>query len=267
MKIAVLGCGNMASPIIERIYQADSKLCFYTYTPSSTKAIRLAQKVNGVHVKELCDFPVDIDYVLVACKPQQFSNLIEGIPDSLKKAKFISIMAGIPLEKIQKEIKHDCVIRVMPNTPVKLGEGISLVYSNSDKYSKETKQVSKWFSYCGIIHEVTSEREFDQLTTITGSAPAYIFSFAKSYFLKLKELNQTDEHARKMVEQMFLGSSMLMKSDAQELSELITQVTSKGGVTQAALKVFTSNGTNQLDRLVSLSIDQAILRSEELSQL
>lgn len=259
MKIAVLGCGNMSTPIVERIFESEPTLKFYTYTPSQTKAMELAKKVNGVHVKDILQFP-SVDFVLIACKPQQFADLLNIMPEHLKSAHIISIMAGISIQRIQIGVGHDNIVRVMPNTPVKLGYGISLIYG------KDNGVVRSWFNYCGMTIEVESEKQFNELTTFTGSAPAYIFKFAQSYFIKLRELNQDEQSARDIVASMFLGASLLMNAGPSiPLEDLIRQVTSKAGVTEAALKVLNNNGV--LDHLVSDSIDHAIARSIELSKL
>ena len=264
MKIAVLGCGNMATPIVEKMYESNIDLQFFTYTPSETRAIILANKVKGEAICELSNFP-KVDYCFIACKPQQFEALVRQMPESLKSVDTISIMAGIPVSRLTKELGHDRVIRVMPNTPIMLGAGISLIYGQVPNSDKFRIQIKNWFDLCGLTVDVKTEKEFDELTTISGSGPAYIFNFARGYFSKLQSLGIENDTARKIVNSMFSGASLLMENDTSSLINLMNNVTSKGGVTESALAVL--NQDEALLKLISTSIDAAIKRSDELSLL
>lgn len=257
MRIAVLGCGNMATPIIRSIYKKYKNLEFFTYTPSQEKAISLANDVSGTHVKNLSELK-NIDYWFIACKPQQFDDLAKEITEQTKDGKVISIMAAIGEEKIRKSLQAKEVFRLMPNTPIAINRGISLYYSTS----RDEKLVKEWMNACGLVIECKSEKEFDQLMTVSGSGPGYIFYLANLYYQELIKMGRSKEESRKILVQLFLGSALLMEDSTDDFDILAKKVTSKGGVTEAALNIFEQK---DLASIVSDSLIAALDRSNQLS--
>lgn len=264
MNIAVLGCGNMASQLVIQMHKANKNIQFFTYTPSKTKAKILADKVNGHLVNSLSEFNIDeIDYWLVGCKPQQVKDLAEDFHGQLENKIIVSMLAATNINKISTLFKTDNIIRIMPNTPIGLGQGITLV--NVSKNLNQTKKENfintlKDGSY---IIETKSENEIDELTVFSGSGPAYIFNFAYSLEKKLVSMGYEEVMARELINKLFVGSSMLMKESSLSLTELITQVTSKGGVTIEAIKTYR---LKDLDGISSLAIDNALLKTYEITR-
>lgn len=262
MNIAVIGCGNMAFPIVTRIAKSFPEIIFHTFTPSKIKAQKLAKEVNG-KFHETLDSLIDIDYWLIACKPQQLQKLSESLGDNFKEQKIISILASTNFLSLEKNLRTKDIIRVMPNTPASIGEGISLMSSSPNMDSKYIDLISNYFKACGEVINVDSEKEFDELTVFSGSGPAYVFRFANSYYKKLLDLGHEEELARKLVNQLFLGSSHLMMNDSENLGTMIDKVTSKAGVTIEAIKVLEKNS---IDQIISDSIDGALLRGKQIAQ-
>ena len=134
MKVAVLGCGNMAQALIPPIAQSFPEFSFYFYNPSPQKALNLALKTKGEAFRDFEKIPISDVYVL-ACKPQQFSDLAETLRKNLAEKKIhlnqvtiLSLLAGTPVARIQKALGVKKIIRLMPNTPSLVGEGIGLLY-------------------------------------------------------------------------------------------------------------------------------------------
>lgn len=262
MKIAVIGCGNMSVPIVSSIAKVYPEIEFHTFTPSKTRAIELANKVGGTFHKELATI-VDMDYWLIACKPQQLNDLSLKLGEGFKNQKIISILAGTSIESLSNKLNTNMIFRVMPNTPCSLGLGISLIMTAKNVKSEDKIKLADLFKTCGEIINVESEKEFDELTIFSGSGPAYVFRFAKSYFLKLKQLGFSDELSRKLLDQLFLGSAHLMKNSNEDLETMIDKVTSKGGVTIEAIDVLEKNA---LDKIIDKSIDAGIIRAKQISR-
>lgn len=254
MKIAVLGCGNMATPIVEKIAQtADHS--FYTYTPSFTKAEALAKKVNGQSVKELKELPC-VDYVILGCKPQQFSSLCSSLSEvQLGNPTYISLLAATPLDVLEKKLDSANVVRVMPNTPVAVEEGISLFCSNKEK----DKTILDLFSKTGLCLWV-SEKDLDVATVVAGSGPAYVYYFAKTLSDFLEKEGLSKEVSKLITDQLFIGSSKLLKG--KDNQKLIDQVTSKGGTTIEAIRVY----QNDMDVLTNRALTAAKNRVKEIAQ-
>ena len=124
--IGVLGCGNMAQAIVKRVHQVHSDVHFHTYTPTQVKAKSLAQEIQGTFCAQKEDFPTHIDGWIIACKPQQFFDLVQNFQDTLKDKLVISIMAAITTDQISNLLDTDMVVRFMPGTPSEIGEGAKI---------------------------------------------------------------------------------------------------------------------------------------------
>lgn len=263
--IGVIGCGNMASAIVKGIHRKFQEIDFFTYTPSFTRAQALADSVRGKAVKELSDLK-DCETLIIACKPQQFKELSHNLRESLQLQgkHIVSIMAAVPAETIRLELKTEMVTRVMPNTPSLVGEGVSLVYHLSAVSLESREKIAKYFSACSSVHSVKNEGLFDQITTVTGSGPAYVYYFAKTLSDALMSWGVSENEAHKMVTQLFKGATQLMEANSNRpLSELIDEVTSKGGVTIEAINVYQQQG---LDKITNAALEAACKRSEKLKK-
>lgn len=262
--IGVIGCGNMAQAIVRGYYQKDNKVEFLTYTPSFHRANELAKAVNGKAVRDLADLNL-ANTIVIGCKPQQLNNLVEAINKEgldLSSKHIISILAATPIEIIKSKLNVSQVSRVMPNTPALIGKGISLIIHSNEVSESGKELVNNFFKSCGEVVEMPSEHIFDKVTTVSGSGPAYVFLFAQTMVQKLIEWDVEYNDAKKIVVQLFRGSSELMKDqDDNKLEDLIDKVTSKGGVTIGAVNSYKEN---KLDILTSKALDAAFVRSEEI---
>lgn len=264
--IGVIGCGNMAQAIVKGYAKKEPSKKFMTYTPSFTRAESLALEVGGKAIKELKEF-AEVQTIVLACKPQQFNDLVISLKETnldLSSKHFISIMAATPIDIIKSKLGVSKVTRVMPNTPALIGQGVSLVI-HSDEVEKDQKLlVHDFFSACGDVSEMPNEKTFDQVTTVSGSGPAYVFLFAKTFKDKLTSWGVADEEAKRIAIQLFRGSSELMSAEsALDLDELISKVTSKGGVTIEAVNSYKKDN---LGEVTSRALDAAFSRSVEMTK-
>lgn len=263
--IGVIGCGNMSSAIVKGIYNKNKDYKFNTYTPSFTRAKILASEVNGHPYKDLSDLVNDSKYIIIACKPQQFSDLTKDLQEfDIQSKVFISIMAAIPAEKICAKLGTENVIRVMPSMPSELGEGISLLYSQLEDGNSNLAFVDDFMSYCSKVYHCSSQEQFDQLTTISGSGPAYIYYIADILARKAQDWGMETKTSQELVIQLIKGSMMMMdhKKD-QSFSELVDAVTSKKGVTIEAMDEFKRKG---LSETLNSGLECAYGRSVEITR-
>lgn len=262
--IGIIGCGNMASAIVKGIHQVYPDIKFLTFDPRLEASKKLASEVNGKAVEALAGL-AEADSILIGCKPQHFSQLVDDLKGKfdLSSKHYISIMAAMPLETIKKALGSEKVTRVMPNTPMLYNEGVCLLLHSDGVTKKEEDLVEKCFSSVSKVHLMEDEESFDQVTTVSGSGPAYVFQFAKTMADKLESWGVEANEARDIVEELFIGASKLMsKRHDITLDELIDQVTSKGGVTIEAVKVYRENN---LTKISSDALDAAFKRSQELT--
>lgn len=263
--IGVIGCGNMASAIVQGIHAKYEELEFLTYTPSFTRAQKLAQEVKGKACREL----KELDHchtLVIGCKPQQFAELALNLNEQLDLTgkHIVSIMAAMPIASIQKVLNVQKVTRVMPNTPCALNQGVSLILHADRLEQKEKSEIRRWFDACSKTFVMQTEAAFDQATTVTGSGPAYVFEFAKSMADKLAQWGHDESVSREMVAQLFKGAASLMESKSDlSFEDLVAQVTSKGGVTIEAIKTYRDQN---LADITSKALDAAYERSVALTR-
>jgi pyrroline-5-carboxylate reductase len=264
--IGIIGCGNMAQAIVVGYANQKSEVDFLTYTPSYFRAEELAKLVNGKATKDLSDFEA-AKTIVIACKPQQLNALVENIIKAkldLRDKHIISILAATSIEVLKEKLKVYRVSRVMPNIPCLVRKGMSLIIHSLEVPVVDAKFVADFFTACGEVAIMSSEKLFDQVTTVSGSGPAYVFLFAQTMTEKLISWGINEDEARKITVQLFCGSSQLMlNQNEKSISELISSVTSKGGVTIEAIKSFERNN---LSNLTSSALDAAFLRSEEIKK-
>ena len=222
MNIAVIGCGNMASKVIIQMSNANKDLNFYTYTPSKTKAENLAKTVDGIVVEALKDFDYDqIDFWVIGCKPQQVKKLASEFNGNLKNKKIISMLAATSITKLEELFDTNQIMRIMPNTPIGLGEGITLIATHTDFDMNAKTKFLENLEKGSYILETKTEKELDEITVFSGSGPAYVFYFAYTLEKKLVSLGYEQNESRKIIDKLFVGSSALMSSSNSTLSEIV----------------------------------------------
>lgn len=264
MNIAVLGCGNMSSKVVELIYANNPSVKFYTYTPSFSKAYNLAQSVQGEALKTLNDFEsLAIDYWLIGCKPQQVHELATSLKGKLNNQIIVSMLAATSCKKLSELFKTNQLIRIMPNTPIGLGEGITLTFAQEEMNKEQYQTFLNLLKEGSLLIPTKTEEQLDELTVFSGSGPAYLFYFAYTFEQKLIQMGYDQVLARELLNQLFMGSSKLMENSSLSLLELVGQVTSKGGVTIEAINTFKSF---DLESTTGHAIDNAIKKSKQIAQ-
>jgi len=198
-------------------------------------------------------------------KPKDFDKVLKDeICCSVSKDKLlISIAAGITTKYIESVVGKDIhVIRVMPNMAALVGEAISSISAGSSVSGEDMKLAKDIFSTIGDVVEV-DENLVDSVTAISGSGPAYFFYLIEALIEASKELGLDEEIAKSLVLKTAIGTSKLLEVLKEEPSRLRAKVTSKGGTTEAALKVFE---TKNFKDIVRDAVKQAYKRSKELSR-
>jgi pyrroline-5-carboxylate reductase len=258
MNVLVLGAGKMVEAILTGLKKTENLSEWLIYSPSGTSAGKLAGKVGARAVANLSDIKSP-DWILVGCKPQQLKDLKDSLNGRFKESLYVSVLAALSEEDQKKILEVKDLIRLMPNLPVEFNEGISLLSSQSAKARLSSFQAL--FSKLGTCL-VVSEEELEELTLLTGSAPAFFYEFASHLAQSFTSLNSQDRE--KLIRQVLKGSARSASSTNASLTELTDAVTSKGGVTIAVLDYWRENGFKVL-------IDKAILagkkRTEEIKEL
>lgn len=264
MKGIVLGCGNMSRAVVQGLSSVVNFNQTYFYTPSKLRAQELAQDVDGLFLENLDSLPIDPEFIFIACKPQQFSELAKSLKGKFKtNPLFISILAATSLSLHEELLGSSRILRVMPNMPVKFKAGVSLLMASPDVTKAERDQWQEWFNHIGITKWTQSEKEFDQLMLLCGSGPAFMYQWMKWLAEMSPELNQKE--CENLIIAVMEGSLASIKEQkSKDLQVLINEVTSKGGVTAAVLNGWESE-------MISASLkkgwDQGIKRVDEITEI
>lgn len=257
-KLGFIGCGNMAKAIINGLLT--SKLLTKKEIFISTPSIK--EKYLGIDItNNNLDVMTSCEYLVLAVKPQVFKSISQEFANNAARC-VISIMAGISCKNISDATNCKEIVRIMPNTPCSIGEGVSAITSyNASKISIEfVESVFKTISKTIFI----DEKYFDAVTSISGSGPAYVYYFIKSMIDGGVKGGLTYEQSKSLAISTFIGASKMVEQSNDNLDELIKKVCSKGGTTIQAIDTFNDN---HVAESIVKGIDKCRNRSEELSKL
>ncbi len=265
--IGFIGGGNMAEALIRGVISAQ------VYSPSeiivsdicSERLDYLAQEYNVTAAESNAALVQKADVVVLSVKPQNMDDVLDEIKDPVKKdTLIISIAAGVTTANIAGALGDVSIIRVMPNTPALIGQGASALYSGNA--SKEAMGLGlKIFSAVGKAVVVESEELIDAVTAVSGSGPGYFFLMIEEMIKTGEKLGLSSDVAKKLVLQTAKGAALLAESasvQGETPAELRKKVTSPGGTTEAAIKVFAEK---QFGELLTDALTAACDRSKELS--
>ena len=262
IKLAVLGCGNMAAALVTRFCNEFENLDVFTFTPTNKRAVELAERIGGQACKTIAELP-ECQFYLIGCKPQQFDKLAEMLRPNLNGSEVIvSMMAGKSTEVISKKLGSPKIIRVMPNTPSQIGKGVQLLYFSKSVDANEQNFVEELFSSSGELFIFQNEDQIDLVTPHCGSGPAFIFELARILISDLEAKGISRVGAEKMIKYMLYGASSLLLNSTDSPTELRNKVTSKGGVTEEALAELERGN---LGELFETAITSAYKRAKDLS--
>lgn len=265
LKVAVIGCGNMGASIVRGLVDASFYPQNLHITDADAKKAQALKKDLGVKIAKTNRQAASIaDAVILAVKPQVLDSVVDDLATVLpEETLVISIAAGVPIARIQKHLKEkNPVVRVMPNLPALIGQGISAYALGPGSAPKHRQITELILKSVGSSVEV-KESLMDTVTAVSGSGPAYIFLLAEKMIEAAYELGLKSQTAKQLVYQTFLGSAKMMASADVDPDELIARVASKGGTTEAALKTFRARG---FGKVVKDAMTSAQRRAVELSK-
>lgn len=265
MRIAIIGAGVMGSAIANAVldYRVVEPEDLTITDPDSQKLAQFIQQGVPAFKSNLKAIQKK-DVVLIAIKPQMFQQVLTPLAKKInKKAVVISIAAGISIETIQELLQKKEIVRVMPNTPALISQGMSAWFSAKEVSTHQKRQAQKILNSFGQEIETEDEDKIDAFTAVSGSGPAYLFLFMQGLIQGAIKLGLTEEDARKAVFQTILGGTQLALESKQDLQTLIENVTSKGGTTASARAKFAELG---FQKNIADAMQSAYKRAKELAQ-
>lgn len=248
-KLAIIGAGNMASSIVAGVLSTGlHSACNVLVTNRSHgKLERLAERWGVNTSYDNCEAAHWADTIIVAVKPVDMHDALASLRGCLEGKLVISVAAGVAISQVRAWLGDATqpVVRVMPNTPAQVGEGMSAWVASDGVSGDQCERVRTLLRALGREIEMSDESYLDQATAISGSGPAYLFYFAEKLIESARGIGLSDDEARELVLQTIWGAAKMLREGAGAPGALRTAVTSKGGTTEAALAEFASGGMAQ----------------------
>lgn len=263
-KIAFIGGGNMAEAIIRGLLREDVGvgICVAEISPKRRDQL----EAQFPHVRVVGDAAEAAGWgevVILAIKPQQAEGALDLIERAVTPDKLvISIMAGIPSSKIEANLVPGCrVVRAMPNTPGLIGAGATAVCPGRKASSDDLDLARQIFALIGVAVSV-DEKLMDAVTGLSGSGPAYVFTFIEALADAGVKNGLPRDVAAQLAAQTVLGAARMVVETGEHTTLLKEKVTSPGGTTIAALHALENGGFRGV---VMNAVDAASNRSKELA--
>lgn len=275
-KIGIIGFGNMGLVIGERLKTHSDKYTLFAYDKDTKKTEKIAQ----INVTEKStDLVNQSEVVILAVKPQDFSEVLSEIKSHAKDKIIFSVAAGVTTQAIEQHLGKMRIVRVMPNMPARIGCGITCISKGRYAEDDDIVLAKELFGALGQTM-ILEEKMMNAVTAISGSGPGYFFyliqvvdsknfheveKFSRNIFIPCieeaaKGLGFGAEEARILATATAEGSVALLKATHLPPEELLSQIASKGGTTEAAIEVLNNGGS------LKQAVKAACRRAEELSQ-
>jgi len=236
--IGIIGAGNMATAIVKGILRNglidNDKINIFDVDPM--KLAKLSEETS-INICGSNGEVVENSYIIIlAVKPSVYPLVLDEIKEKLNKEHIlISIAAGISIQYIRNKIEERCnVVRVMPNTPALIGEGLIAMCKEHKLQEREKKMVLKILSSLGKVEEV-EEKQISAVTGISGSSPAYVYMFIEALADGGVMMGLPRDQAYRIASQAVLGAAKMVLESKEHPGVLKDMVCSPSGTTIEAV--------------------------------
>ena len=263
MKIGFIGCGNMGGALARAAAALNNTILLADNDVQKRDA--LAEKCQAIAAdnEQLCR---ECDYIFLGVKPQVLFSLLEDIASVLaeRKGRFVlvTMAAGVKMEDVSAAVGGSPVIRIMPNTPVSVGEGM-IVYCGNEQVTEKEKETFKEFMQAAGCLEEISEKDIDAATAVSGCGPAFAYMFIKALADGGAECGLNPEVSLSLAAQTVLGAAKNLKQSDKSAKDLIDAVCSPGGSTIEGVH---SLEDNEFYKTVGKAVNRSFERTKELGK-
>jgi pyrroline-5-carboxylate reductase len=268
LTIGLIGAGNMARALVRGLLQAGhpaDRLQVADPDPAQLKQVGTLHASVGIHADNR-DVARVADVLVLAVKPQLVADVARQVAAGPRPRGqlILSVAAGITLGSLRGWFGPDTpVVRVMPNQPATIGAGISGLAASVPVGERE-RQIAQYIaSATGQAVWLQDESLMDAVTAVSGSGPAYFYLLMEHMERAAVELGLSPELAAALTRETALGAARVVIETKAEPARLRAEVTSPGGTTAAALRVFEAAN---LDAIVRQALVAARDRSAELGR-
>ena len=250
-KVLLVGCGHMGTALVKSWLNLNS-YSFTVVDPFNFK--KLKKKFNDKKIDILNKAPIQkeinkFDIIIFAVKPQIADRVLSEYKDfEFKKNSIISsVIAGKKIIFFQKRLKNaNQFVRIMPNMPALIRNGISCFVSTNNLSNKNKKTINQLFLKVGKTLWLNNESQIDKATAVSGSGPGDVYALINSFEKAAQKLGFSKKQSRELVLTTILGSIYLMQETKKEPYDLEKSIAVKGGTTEAGLKNLKNNNIDKI---------------------
>ena len=240
--IGCIGTGNMGGAIISGISEFFPPANVFVYDKDESKARHVSSLYRISHAKTIEDIAKICDIVIVAVKPSVVPEVLRKLKSYCENKTIVSIAAGVTIHELESILgSSQKIIRVMPNTPSLVREGMSVLAANNATDDETLEHVKEIFSKIGTAI-IMSEKYMDAVTGVSGSGPAYVFTFIQAMADGAVKMGLPRKEALILAAQTVLGAAKMVLQEDINPIELRDGVTSPGGTTIEAVHILEDRG-------------------------
>jgi pyrroline-5-carboxylate reductase len=262
-KVGLIGAGIMGEALISALLKNGINPKSITISEKRSDRVEELTKTYSINSNDVVSNVSTAQVLLLVVKPQDLGEVLSEVKEHISpEALIVTFAAGKSISFIEDVIgKTNPIIRVMPNSPILLGEGMSAVSSSHNVTAKQRDFVTGFLSAAGKTIEVDESLQ-NAVTATSGSGPAYFFAFVESMIAGALELGLNQKDATTLTVQTIVGAAKMLEESGKTPAVLRENVTSPNGTTAAALASFTQDN---LEQLVIKAMKAARDRAQELA--
>jgi len=263
IKVGFIGCGNMGGALAKAV--AKSGICEILLNDTNEeKAKELGVETGGI-VRDINTVVSTAKYIFLGVKPQMMAELIENIAPILKARTdrfiLVTMAAGIKISGFNQMLGTKLpMIRIMPNTPVAVGEGMILYAPCKAITEDEESEFKNILEFSGRLDKLPEEL-IDAGCSISGCGPAFVYMFCESMAKAGVELGLDSDKAVEYAAQTLLGAARLLLTSGKTPEELRKAVCSPNGSTIEGVEVLQNSA---FDKAVNDALKASFKRTKEL---
>jgi pyrroline-5-carboxylate reductase len=264
-RIAFVGAGVMAEAMIAGLLKNALVPVEHVVAshPRDDRRRRLEERF-GIHTTESNrDAAHGADLVLLTIKPQVLQSVMRQLSGSLVPQQLVvSVIAGAPIDILVSGLGHQAVVRVMPNTPAQVGQGMSVWCTTPDVTGSQRLRVQAVLRALGQELWVEEEKYVDMATALSGTGPTYVFLMMEALIDAGVHMGFPRRIAEEIVLQTVSGSVAFARDSGKHMAELRNMVTSPGGTSAEAIYQMEKGG---LRTVLSRAVYAAYQRTQVLA--
>ena len=252
----MIGCGKMGGALLDHWKSGDESFTIVDpFLEKAPEGVRLERDRAAIG-------DTRYDVLIVAIKPQMLDDVLPDYRAHLAEGGYVlSIAAGASIERLSGLLGGAPVIRVMPNLPAAVGQGVSGLVAGPGVADGQRAHAMAMMDRTGTVIPVDSEDGLDRVTAVAGSGPGYIFEIARTYVSAAEAMGFDRDQARALALGTMQGTVAMALSEADtDLATHRDNVTSKGGTTAAGLAALNGDDaiTDHFRACVQAAYDRAV---------